>query len=147
MKSTAAERVEKMMTDLSVDQPQFGQISGASKSVVNQWLCGKIKTISAEYAYRIQKSKGYSAQWIQTGEGEPKVSQTTECTPSAAPATLTTDQLLDMLAQRLAQEPPAQAQDAIAVLQGEVSKARRSSAGNVRADDPPQYSPKRQHSN
>lgn len=38
METTTSERVALMMSELELDQPGFGKIAGASKSVVNQWL-------------------------------------------------------------------------------------------------------------
>jgi hypothetical protein len=70
--STASERIELMMKALGTDQPGFGTLSGASKSVVNQWLSGKIKSIDARYAFKLQKTTGFSAEWIQTGCGPEK---------------------------------------------------------------------------
>jgi len=61
-----------MMRELDLDQVQFGALAGASKSVVNQWLSGNIQNISAAYAFRLQHRTGFSAEWIQLGEGEKK---------------------------------------------------------------------------
>lgn len=71
--STASERVKLMMDALGKDQVEFGELAGTSRSVVNQWLSGKIKTIGAEYAYALQKKTGYSAEWIQLGTGPEKL--------------------------------------------------------------------------
>lgn len=56
---------------------ELGQIdlvkaSGASKSVVNQWITGKIKSMDIKYALNIERELGYSHIWLMTGEGDPK---------------------------------------------------------------------------
>lgn len=43
--------------------------SGASKSVVNQWLSGGIKTIKIKYALAIEKDLKVSHTWLMTGKG------------------------------------------------------------------------------
>lgn len=61
--------------DLEGDRGQIGlvQASGASKSMVNQWLAEKIKSIDIMYALKIEESLGYSHIWLMTGLGNPKV--------------------------------------------------------------------------
>lgn len=73
METTVSERVDRMMKALGVDQVAFAKLAGASKSVVNQWILGGIKSISGDYAYTLQKNTGYNAEWIQTGNGDEKV--------------------------------------------------------------------------
>jgi len=56
---------------------ELGQIdlvkaSGASKSVVNQWITGKIKSMDIKYALNIERELGYSHIWLMTGDGDPK---------------------------------------------------------------------------
>jgi phage repressor protein C with HTH and peptisase S24 domain len=46
--------------------------SGASKSVVNQWLTGKIKSMDIRYALSIERELGFSHIWLMTGEGDPR---------------------------------------------------------------------------
>lgn len=75
MKMSTAERVEKMMRELgNIDQPSFGALAGASKSVVNQWLSGGIQSIGARYAFNLQKKTGYNAEWIMLGDGSERLS-------------------------------------------------------------------------
>lgn len=50
--------------------------SGASKSVVNQWLSGKIKSIDINYALAIERELGISHIWLMTGSGEPERMET-----------------------------------------------------------------------
>jgi phage repressor protein C with HTH and peptisase S24 domain len=61
--------------DLEGERGQQGFIkaSGASKSVVNQWLNDKIKSIDIRYALAIERNLGYSHIWLMTGEGEPRI--------------------------------------------------------------------------
>jgi phage repressor protein C with HTH and peptisase S24 domain len=60
--------------DLDGERGQTGLVkaSGASKSVVNQWLNGKIKSMDIRYALNIERELGYSHIWLMTGEGEPR---------------------------------------------------------------------------
>ncbi len=55
-----------------LDQPSFGTLAGATKSVVNQWLSGKIKSIDARYAFMLQKNTGFNAEWIMLGGNCPE---------------------------------------------------------------------------
>jgi hypothetical protein len=68
--STLSERIEKILTE----RPELGQsglvdASGASKSVVNQWVDGKIKSMRLDYALKIEKKLGYDHIWLVLGEG------------------------------------------------------------------------------
>lgn len=47
----------------------------ASKSVVNQWLAGKIKSMDITYALAIEKRLGYNHIWLMTGKGERKINE------------------------------------------------------------------------
>jgi hypothetical protein len=69
---TTAERVQYMMDAMKItNQTEFGNLCGASRSVVYQWLCGRIKSIDARYAFKLEDSTPFSARWIMLGEGEP----------------------------------------------------------------------------
>jgi len=70
---TTAERVTYMMATLKIkEQTEFGNLCGASKSVVYQWLTGRIKSIDAKYAFKLEDSTKFSARWIMLGEGKIK---------------------------------------------------------------------------
>jgi Bacteriophage CI repressor helix-turn-helix domain len=70
---TTAERVEYMMKTLKIkEQTEFGKLCGASKSVVYQWLTGRIKSIDAKYAFQLEDNTPFSARWIMLGEGKIK---------------------------------------------------------------------------
>jgi hypothetical protein len=62
-----------MMATLKIkEQTEFGNLCGASKSVVYQWLTGRIKSIDAKYAFKLEDSTTFSARWIMLGEGRIK---------------------------------------------------------------------------
>jgi hypothetical protein len=62
-----------MMTTLKIkEQTEFGKLCGASKNVVYQWLSGRIKSIDARYAFKLEDSSPFSARWIMLGEGKIK---------------------------------------------------------------------------
>ena len=70
MKSLS-ERVDKILKDRpELDQVSLAKLAGASKSVVNQWLDGKIKSMRLDYALNIEKAIGYNHIWLVLGEGE-----------------------------------------------------------------------------
>lgn len=48
---------------------EFGRLAGASKGMVNHWLNETVKSIAPEYAYKLEENTGFSAKWIQLGEG------------------------------------------------------------------------------
>lgn len=62
--------------DLEGDDGQIGlaKISGASKSVVNQWLSGGIKSLKVAYALGIETKLGYNHLWLMANIG-PKYKQ------------------------------------------------------------------------
>jgi phage repressor protein C with HTH and peptisase S24 domain len=66
--------VYREMPQLEGERGQTGLVkaSGASKSVVNQWLTGKIKSIDIRYALNIERELGFSHIWLMTGEGDPR---------------------------------------------------------------------------
>ena len=67
---STAKRVAYMMDHLKIfEQTEFGNLCGASKSVVNQWLSGKIKKIDPRYAFQLEDKTKFSARWIMLGEG------------------------------------------------------------------------------
>lgn len=68
--STLSERISKILTERpSLGQSGLVEASGASKSVVNQWLDGKIKSMRLDYALNIEKRLGYDHIWLVLGEG------------------------------------------------------------------------------
>ena len=70
---TTAERVAYMMETLKIkEQTEFGNLCGASRSVVNQWLSGRIKNIDPRYAFMLEDNSPFSARWVMLGEGKIK---------------------------------------------------------------------------
>ena len=68
---TTSERVTYMMATLKIEeQTEFGSLCGASRSVVNQWLSGRIKNIDPRYAFKLEDNTPFSARWIMLGEGK-----------------------------------------------------------------------------
>ena len=59
---------------LEGDRGQIGLVraSGASKSLVNQWVSGAQKSINIERALQIEANLGFSHIWLMTGIGEPR---------------------------------------------------------------------------
>lgn len=119
---TTSERVTVMMRELGLDQVQLGALAGASKSVVNQWLSWNIQNISAGYAFKLQHRTGFSAEWIQLGEGEKKFKRFSLDSP------LSPDELQMIEAYRHAPEHVRLAIDALVVVA--VGTRRREQEGN-----------------
>ena len=70
---TTSERVAYMMATLKIkEQTEFGKLCGASKNVVYQWLTGRIKSIDARFAFKLEDNTPFSARWIMLGEGKIK---------------------------------------------------------------------------
>ena len=62
-----------MMATLKInEQTEFGDLCDASRSVVNQWLSGRIKNIDTRYAFKLEDNTPFSARWIMLGEGKIK---------------------------------------------------------------------------
>jgi phage repressor protein C with HTH and peptisase S24 domain len=70
--SDRLEHIYRTLPSLEGERGQTGLVkaSGASKSVVNQWLTGKIKSMDIRYALNIERELGFSHIWLMTGEGE-----------------------------------------------------------------------------
>ena len=64
----------RTMPELEGERGQTGLVkaSGASKSVVNQWLTGKIKSMDIRYALGLERALGVSHIWLMTGDGDPR---------------------------------------------------------------------------
>ena len=96
--------IYKMRPDLEGKNGQIGIVraSGASKSLVNQWVNGVQESISIESALQIEANLGFSHIWLMTGIGDPlaKPGQVVMLPPSA-PAeplmTLATPKELELL--------------------------------------------------
>lgn len=105
--SLLSERLARVYADLPDLEGERGQIglvkaSGASKSVVNQWLNGKIKSLDILYALAMEKNLGYSHIWLMAGIGEPMVK------PAAQDATEVVRVSSALLARYWALDAPSQ---------------------------------------
>jgi phage repressor protein C with HTH and peptisase S24 domain len=72
--SDRLDHIYRTTPHLEGERGQTGLVkaSGASKSVVNQWLTGKIKSMDIRYALNIERELGFSHVWLMTGEGDPR---------------------------------------------------------------------------
>ena len=59
----------RLMDELKINQVELARLADASKSMVNQWLSGRIKSIGSEYAFNLQRHTGFNAEWLMTGNG------------------------------------------------------------------------------
>lgn len=68
-KTTIPERIALIKKRLGIEEDAaFGAACGMSKSVVNQLMSGKIKTIAPRFAYRLQDKYGINARWLMLGD-------------------------------------------------------------------------------
>ncbi|WP_171939048.1 helix-turn-helix domain-containing protein [Herbaspirillum rubrisubalbicans] len=68
--TTLSERIEKILSEHpALGQSGLAEAAGASKSVVNQWMDGKIKSMRLDYALKIERRLGYDHVWLVLGEG------------------------------------------------------------------------------
>ncbi|OQY64734.1 MAG: hypothetical protein B6D47_12980 [Rhodocyclaceae bacterium UTPRO2] len=64
------DRVETIKSALGLKSDiEFYRLAGADKGLGGQWKSGQVKTIGAEYAFRLQDKTGFNARWIMLGEG------------------------------------------------------------------------------
>lgn len=67
--TTTPERVAHVMKALDLSQVEIAKMSGASKSMVNQWLSGLIKAVGPRYAFNLERTTGFRAEWLMLGTG------------------------------------------------------------------------------
>lgn len=121
--------IYKMRPDLEGEQGQTGliQASGASKSVVNQWLRGGIKSIDIKYALKIERELGFCHIWLMTGDGEPELASAATDSLSAKCSTI--DELRVLTAYRLSNEIERSAFDStVGAVLARVDRSRRNEA-------------------
>lgn len=87
---------------LEGERGQIGLVkaSGASKSVVNQWLAGLIKSIDIKYALAIEESLGVSHIWLMMGKGPFRIGERETPAPTEVQRplmTIATIEELDLL--------------------------------------------------
>lgn len=76
-------------------QAGLAKAAGASKSVVNQWLHGSIKTMGIDYALNLEEALGYNHVWLMTGRGEILIES--QAKPAMAPLDKDIQIVVDML--------------------------------------------------
>ncbi len=103
--------IYELRPDLEGEQGQTGLIraSQASKSVVNQWLRGGIKSMDIRYALNIERALGFCHIWLMTGDGDPLLpaagNEGSKFMPDSLSANCgTVDELRALTAYRLANE-------------------------------------------
>jgi plasmid maintenance system antidote protein VapI len=64
-----SDKLRIIVSDLNISQTKFADTLGVSFTYINCLINGKRKNISQSLAILIQKTYGYSADWILNGEG------------------------------------------------------------------------------
>ncbi|HFT8008584.1 TPA: LexA family transcriptional regulator [Burkholderia cenocepacia] len=70
--NTLDQRIQAIIDETGVEQIELASAAGVTKSTVNQWLDGKIKSIKLEYALGIEERWGYNPIWLVMGKGPKK---------------------------------------------------------------------------
>lgn len=73
--NTLESRVREVLTETGMEPVDFSRASGASPSVVSQWMDGKIKSMRLDFALNIEAATGYSHVWLVLGTGGKKISK------------------------------------------------------------------------
>lgn len=63
------DRIRIIIDELNIKQKDFAKAIKVTESYVSNMLSGKRKSISEPLAYLIEEKYKYSAEWIQTGNG------------------------------------------------------------------------------
>lgn len=66
------DRIHLIMREAGIEQADLVEASGASYSVVGQWISGDIKSMRLDYALGIERNLGYSHIWLMINEGPKK---------------------------------------------------------------------------
>ena len=66
------ERINQILAEQNLKKIDFASSLGISANYVSLLTAGKKESISGTLAKLIENIYGYSAQWIMTGEGEPR---------------------------------------------------------------------------
>lgn len=64
-----SERIQLVMRDARIGQSELVEASGASYSVVGQWISGDIKSINLKFALGIERKYGFNHIWLMINEG------------------------------------------------------------------------------
>src|SRR5579871_4382524 len=70
---TPGDRIRHIREELELSQEGFGRHMGVSKAAVSQWENGDTKNLRPANLFAIQNLSGYSAEWIATGAGAPRL--------------------------------------------------------------------------
>ncbi len=70
-----ADRITEAMEGAGISQSELACATKKTRSAVNQWLSGRIKTLKAETAAMIEAATGYRASWLVTGVGAKKINE------------------------------------------------------------------------
>ena len=70
---TSGDRIRHIREELELSQEAFGRHMSVSKAAVSQWENGDIKNLRPANLFAIQNFTGYSAEWIATGAGNPRI--------------------------------------------------------------------------
>jgi len=98
--TTLIERVTQILeTHPALDgkdkQKKLAVAAGASKSVVNQWLSGGIKSMHLKFALNIERNLGYNHIWLVLGEGEQRNGEISGVSPQAIEVARAFDRITD----------------------------------------------------
>ena len=70
--SELKDRIEVILKDKGLNQSEFAAALNCTPAYVSQLRNGK-RTLANSTALLIQKAFGFSAEWLLTGKGEPKI--------------------------------------------------------------------------
>ena len=70
--NTLETRIKMVLEETGMEPVDFSRASGASISVVSQWLSGAIKSMRLDFALNVEDATGYSHVWLMIGKGERK---------------------------------------------------------------------------
>jgi len=93
-----SERVKYILSDAKIEQGDLIQASGASKSVVSQWLSGAIKSMNLNFALEIERKYGYNHIWLMSNEGARKTGESVPTEAAIDADVVTADELMDLYA-------------------------------------------------
>lgn len=103
---STSERVLLIKKQLgNVTNVKIATWSGASKSVVGQWISGEIQEIHPRYAYPLEEKTFFNAKWIMLGVGPelrdtPAAAQETPQSVTKNEETLAVIEIMDKLSPR-----------------------------------------------
>jgi len=73
--TTLESRVKAVISETGMEPVDFARATGASASVVSQWMSGAIKSMRLDFALNLEQATGYSHVWMVLGKGERKASK------------------------------------------------------------------------